>query len=229
MRPSLLTLVLLATSLLAAQQPSQPSAAVRFSFDWPQGIPWQKFSITVESSGAAHFEGTPHPDGTDGSSEPVVQDFTMSTANSQKVFELAHKLNYFRGDLDSHIKHVAQTGKKTLAYHSPQTEGSATYNWSQNPDVQQITNLFTGIAMTIDYGEKLKFQYRFDKLGMDERLKELVDLQADHGVYELDIISPTLRKIADDPNVMNIARERAQLILRRAAQPPSAAHDSESQ
>ncbi len=153
----------------------------------------------------------------------------MSEANRQKVFELAQKLHYFQGDYDSHLKHVAQTGKKTLQYQSPQANGSTTYNWSQNSDVQQLTNLFTGIAMTIDFGRKLAFQYRFDKLGMNQRLKELEDLQASHGVEELQIIAPMLRKIWQDPNLMNISRDSAHRLLLTIDQPASAAQNPATQ
>lgn len=147
----------------------------------------------------------------------------MSAANRQKVFELAQKLHYFQGDYDSNLKHVAQTGKKTLQYQSSQANGSTTYNYSQNPDVQQLTNLFTGIAMTIDFGRKLAYQYRYDKLGMDERLKQLEDLQASHGVEELQIIAPMLRQIWKDPNLMNISRESARRLLLAIDQPASPA------
>ncbi len=73
--------------------------------------------------------------------------------------------------------------------------------------MEELTKLFEAIATTIDYGRKLAFQYRFDKLGMDERLKELQDLQASHQVEEIRIIAPILRKIASDPNMMNISRQ----------------------
>src|SRR5512146_3309091 len=105
------------------------------------------------------------------------------------IFTLAQKLNYFQGDLDAHVKHVAQTGKKILEYQSPQAHGSATFNYSQNPDVQELWRIFNGISMTIDYGQKLTFQYRFDKLGMNQRLKELEELQTSHGVEELHVIA----------------------------------------
>ena len=185
---------------------------MRFAFDWSQGIPWQKYSIAVQSDGKAHFDGTPNDDGTH-NTDPYHQDFSMSEANRQKVFELTRKLNYFRGDFDSHLKHIAQTGSKTLEYRSPQPQGTTTYNWSQNADVEELTKLFQAIAMTIDYGRKLAFQYRFDKLGMDDRLKELQDLQASHEVAELSIIAPILHKIADDPNMMNISRQAAKQLL----------------
>ncbi len=207
--------------LAQAQPPAAPVAAqasVRYSFDWPQGVPWQKYSIDVESDGKTHFDGIPHPD-QPSDTDPYQQDFVMSAANRQRVFELAQKLNYFQGDFDSHLKHIAQTGKKTLQYQSPQVQGVTTYNWSQNADVEELTRLFDGIALTIDYGCKLTFQYRFDKLGMDQRLKELEDLQASKGVQELAVIAPILRKIASDPNLMNISRRSAQHLLRVASQP----------
>lgn len=212
-------LLLLLTWAAVAQQPPSvsaelPATSVRFDFSWPQGIPWAQYSIEVQSNGSTRFDGKPHPDADDANPDPVQKNFTMSAEDRQTIFDLAQKLNYFRGDLDSHVKHIAQTGKKTLAYQSPQVQGSATYNWSQNADVQQITNLFAAIAMTIDYGQKLEFQYRFDKLGMNDRMKELVDLDKSHGVAELHVIAPTLRKIADDPNVMNIARQYAIQLLR---------------
>lgn len=211
------TLLLLSTVFLPAQQPALPASApaqasVSFSFDWPQGSPWQSYRIDVQSDGKSHFDGTPHPDESS-DTDAYQQDFVISDANRQKIFELAQKLNYFRGDFDAHLKHVAQTGKKTLQYQSPQVQGSATYNYSQNPDVQEVTRIFTGIAMTIDYGRKLAFQYRFDKLGMDQRLKELEDLQTNHEVEELQIIAPILRKIVNDPNLMNISRESARRLL----------------
>ena len=187
-----------------------------------QGFPWQSYSITVHSDGKSRFDGVPHADETN-DTDPYQQDFTMSDATRQKVFEQAQKLHYFQGDFDSHMKHIAQTGKKTLQYQSPQVNGSTTYNWSQNPDVQQLTNLFTGIAMTIDFGRKLAFQYRYDKLGMDKRMKELEDLQASHGVEELQIIAPMLHKIADDPNLMNISRESARRLLLTLDQPANSA------
>lgn len=213
-----LAILLMSLVATAQQTPAAPPSAassqpsVRFAFDWPQGIPWQKYAIDVQSDGKTHFDGIPNADGAH-DTDPYQQDFSMSEANRQKIFELSQKLNYFRGDFDSHLKHIAQTGKKTLEYRSPQVQGTTTYNWSQNADVDELTKLFQAIAMTINYGRELAFQYRFDKLGMDDRLKELQDLQASHGAEEIGIIAPILRKIANDPNMMNISRQTAKHLL----------------
>src|SRR5208337_525219 len=210
--------LLFALSAPAQQAPvPAPSAAdqalVEFNFEWNQGIPWQSYSIQVQADGKTHFAGTPNPSqGAD--DDPVQQDFIMSDANQQKTFDLAKKLNYFRGDFDSHLKHIAQTGAKTLAYKSAQVQGSSTYNYSQNPDVQQLTQLFLGLANTLDFGRKLTFQYRFDKLGMDQLLRELEEQQASHQVEELSAIEPILRKVANDPNLMHITCQSAQHLLK---------------
>jgi hypothetical protein len=225
MKWSIVLLLLLTASILPAQQPAPAAvpaiaqATVTYLFAWPQGIPWTRFSIDVQSDGKAHFSGTPHPEANDSDTDPVQRDFIMVPGNRERIFELTQKLNYFQGDLDAHIKHIAQTGQKTLQYQSPQAHSTATFNWSQNPDVKELLQLFTGIATTIDCGRKLEFQYRFDKLGMAQRLKELEQLRADHEVAELHLINPILQKIADDPNVMNIARESAQRLLKSQTAP----------
>lgn len=204
--------LLLILPVSAQQEAARPT--VTFTFNWSQGIPWQTYTITVEADGKTHFQGTPAPDPATGSdTDPIQQDFTMSEANRSKIFDLARKLNYFQGDYDSHLKRIAQTGSKTLEYKSATVHGSTTYNWSQNADVQELTRLFIAIANTLDYGRKLTFGYRFDKLGLDARLKELQNLKDNHYAEELNAIEPILRKIADDPNMMNISRQAAQRLL----------------
>jgi hypothetical protein len=229
--PFALAALLLMASSASAQQAAAPPGAdrgsVRFDFVWGEGVPWRSYSIQVQADGKTHFEGTPNPS-QGGDTDPVQQDFTMSEGNRQKIFDSARKLNYFQGDLDSHLKHIAQTGAKKLAYKSAQVQGSSTYNYSQNPDVQQLTQLFLGLATTLDYGRKLAWNYRFDKLGMDQRLRELEELQAGHQVEELSAIEPILRKIAADPSLMHISRQSAQHLLKTIAV-PGAATQSEAQ
>ena len=113
-------------------------------------------------------------------------------------------------------------------YKSAQVQGSSTYNYSQNPEVQQLTQLFLGLANTLDFGRKLAWNYRFDKLGMNQTLNELQELQASHQVEELSVIEPILRKIANDPNLMHISRESAEHLL-KASGAAGAANQSAAQ
>lgn len=220
LRLSLALVTLLAALPLPAQQSRSASAlpSITYKMTWPEGRPWVEYTITVAENGATHFSGTGNS-AEDGNNDAFQQDFRMSEANRQKIFELAKAANYFEGQFDAKQKNIAKTGVKTLEYHSPTVNNSTTYNYSPNANIQQLTKFFQGLATTVDYGRKLAFQYRFDKLGMDKRLQELVDLQASGMVDELQAIEPILRKIADDPNLMNIARTEAKQLLKSAGAP----------
>ena len=224
-----LLLCILTAPFLLAQQPATAAPTsvaqgptVTYTFSWLQGVPWTSYSIAVKSDGKTHFSGVPHPDDQNADTDPYEQDFTMWESTRQKAFELTQKLNYFQGNFDAHLKNIAQTGSKTLEYQSPQVHGSSTFNYSQDPNVQALSKIFIGIATTVDYGRKLAFQYRFDKLGMDQRLKELQELANSHDVEELHIIAPILRKIANDPNLMNISRQTAAKLIKQMEQPDPA-------
>jgi len=228
MTPSLALLAVLLPLSASAQIPSLVTgdqAVVVFNFEWNEGAPWQSYSIQVQADGQTHFEGTPNPSQR-GATGPVKEDFVISEANRREIFDAAQKLNYFQGNFDSHLKHIAQTGTKTLEYKSANTHGSSTYNYSQNPTVQSLTKLFLGLATTIDFGHKLAWQYRYDKLGLDQQLRELEELQAGHQVEELFVIEPILRKIADDPNVMHISRLSAQHLLKASGAQSVAPHSA---
>lgn len=192
---------------------------VTFKFDWEQGLPWLRYSIAVDDAGSTHFEGVGNPSES-GDGDAFSLDFTMTDASRQRIFELAEKLDYFAANFEAKQKNIAKTGQKTLGYHGRSAGGAATvdrsstYNYSSNTDVQALTRLFQAIATTIDFGRKLEFKYRFDKLGMDAQLKALQDMQASHYVEELQAIEPILRKIADDPNMMHINRVTARQLLK---------------
>lgn len=190
-----------------------------FRFDWDQGRPWLKYTLSVDDGGNAHFEGVGNPiDSGDG--DTYSEDFVMSDANREKVFQLAKKADFFRGDFEAKQKNVAKTGQKTLEYHGQTSGGghvaptSAAYNYSTNADIQELTRFFQAVATTIDFGRKLAFQYRFDKLGLDARLNSLQELQSSHFAEELQAIEPILQKIADDPNMMHISRVSAKQLLK---------------
>jgi hypothetical protein len=207
--------------------PQPTGAYVAFKFDWDQGLPWLRYTITVDDSGNTHFEGVGSPTES-GDDDTYTQDFAMSDANRQKIFDLARKTNYFQGNLEAKQKNIARTGQKTLEYHGqaaggdPAIKSSATYNFSPNSDVEELTRIFQAIATTLDFGRKLAFQYRFDKLGVDATLKSIQDMQASHYVEELQAIEPILQKIASDPNMMHINRVTAKQLLNSTS--PASAH-----
>jgi hypothetical protein len=194
---------------------SQPAGNyVAFKFDWNQGRPWVKYSISVDDAGNTHFQGVGSPADC-GDGDDYSQEFAMSAANRQKIFDLAQKADYFKGNLEAKQKNIARTGEKTLEYHaSGGATTSATYNYSPDPNVAELTRIFQAIAMTVDFGRKLAFDYRFNKLGIDARLHSLQDMQGSHFVEELQAIEPILQKIAADPGMMHINRVAAKQLLK---------------
>src|SRR6516165_12403589 len=91
--------------------PQPTGAYVAFKFDWDQGRPWVKYTISVDDAGNAHFEGVGNS-AESGENDAFSQDFTMSDANRQKIFELAKKVGYFQGNFESKQKNIAKTGEK---------------------------------------------------------------------------------------------------------------------
>jgi hypothetical protein len=215
----LFSLALPAALVLWAQNEQQNPVLPTITFDriWEAYKP-QNVTITVQATGPAKYISrnpfTP-PDQT-GADPDYMLDFTVSTRNQERLFRDAREANYFNGDF-SYKKHaVAATGKKTLTYSDPVRHFSTTYDYSDNRAIQEITNIFSGISNTIEHGRKLVFLRRFDKLGLEEELKGMESAAEDHNLAELQIIAPTLKSIAEDSTVLNIARKRAKRLLAKA-------------
>jgi hypothetical protein len=197
--------------------PQPTGSYVAFKFDWDQGRPWVKYTISVDEAGNTRFHGIGNSI-EDGDGDDYSLGFTMSAVNRQKIFELSKKVDYFQGNLEAKQKNIAQTGAKTLEYHrAGGAATSATYNYSPDPNVTELTRIFQAIATAVDFGRKLAFDYRFNKLGIDARLHSLQDLQASHYVEELQVTEPILQKIAADPNMMHINRLAARHLLKSIA------------
>jgi hypothetical protein len=220
-----LLVLLMASVLVSAQapelEPNHPQhprvPTVTFSFHWPSIQP-HDYVISVDSSGDAAYQSWMAEPTAEQSinGDPYMVKFTVSAATRDRMFVLARQLNYFNGDFEFHKHRVAWTGDKTLAYADPDKQYQTTYNWSENPGIEQLTELFQGISATIESGRRLERLYHFDPLGLDEELKNLERLVLDHRAVELQVIEPTLQKIADDYRVMNIARQRARHVLQIA-------------
>jgi len=108
---------------------------------------------------------------------------------------------------------VANTGKKTLTWSDAARKFHTVYNFSENKQLQQLTSIFEGISLTLEHGRKLQFLHRFDKLGLESELSGMEEMFKRHDLYELQLIAPTLRKIANDTAVMHLARQRAGRLL----------------
>ena len=216
----MIALFALTFSIAAAQapklEPGSPNPdipTVTFTCEWPQVHP-PHYSIAVDSAGRAAYTSVNDAKET---GEPYMLKFTVSEPVRERIFADAQALNYFEATFDFTRHKVAFTGSKTLAYADPKHHSKTTFNWSENRRLMSLTQLFIGIANTVEGGRKLQYLLRFDRLGLNDQLKEM-ELQAnDHYLVEVSIIEPVLSQVADDPNVMDLARQRARRLLALAA------------
>jgi hypothetical protein len=142
--------------------------------------------------------------------------FAMSAETCHEIFDLTRAANYFDGDFQFHKHRVAYTGDRILGYFAPGVSHKAAFTWSENPNVQRLAAIFEGTVASLVAAPKLESAYRFDKLGLNEMLKGL-ETQAQNGyLKEMQLLEPVLKQIAEDSKVMNIARQRAEKLLRLA-------------
>jgi len=213
-----------ASAALHAQAPQSeanpPQPTVTFTLEWPSREP-HRYVIAVDSGGSAVYRSwTTDPEAEPSSADdPYLQKIALQAATRDRIFTLARQLDYFNGDFEFHKHRVASTGDKTLAYADTERRYETRYNWSENAGISELTTLFEGMSASIESGHRMERLYRFEPLGLDEELKNLERLVADHQATELQIIAPILDQLASDPSVMNLARQRARHLLQMASAP----------
>jgi hypothetical protein len=196
-----------------SQAPDQP--VVVFTLDFPGSQP-EHYSISIQNDGAAHYESTGRLSPDSDETDTFDLDFTASPATRQKIFDLTAKAGHFQKDLDSRHKNIAFTGKKTLSYKDAQRSGESTFNYSTQPAVQALTDLFQDLSSTLEFGRRLRYDHRYQKLALDEELKRMEAMARTSPLVELNAIAPILHDIVSDSTVMNVSRARAQRILEHA-------------
>ncbi|MGA8499911.1 MAG: hypothetical protein WA254_10395 [Candidatus Sulfotelmatobacter sp.] len=211
-------LVLMAAMLFTpsmAQQAasgSAPSAAtVTFTLDFPQSNPG-RYSIAIDTSGHARYEcmGRVAEDSED---EAYRAEFQVSAANRERVFSLARQAKYFSGAVDSNNGKLAFTGTKLLSYQDGRRSNTAHYNYSNLAPVQQLTTLFQDMAATLEYGRRLAYYHRYQKLALDDELKRMETQARNNELSEIQSVAPVLQEILEDSSVINVVRARAKELI----------------
>jgi hypothetical protein len=187
---------------------------VTFTLDFPGSEP-SHYAISVASDGRSTYDsdGKLSPDS---EGDPFHLDFSMSPETRQRVFELAERAHHFEGEVDSRKKNLASTGRKTLTYKDSGRSTTASYNYSPVAAVQQVTQLFQSLSMTLEFGRRLQYFHRYQKLALDEELKRMEEAAAGRGLEEVAAVAPILQAIALDSTVINPVRARAQRMIERA-------------
>jgi hypothetical protein len=213
----LITILAIASMAIAQADQPQPDAPnqpqVTFELTWRAANP-QWYQIAIDSTGRASYQSQAHTEPNETPGDPYILKFTASEKLRGEIFNDAKALNYFKSDLSYTGKeHIASTGDKTLSYAAEGKVTKATFNHSANPKAQELVKLFQQMSTTFELGRQLDYSLRFDKLGVDQRLKQLESLERDRLLTGLPVLVPILERILNDPTTMNISRQRANFLI----------------
>jgi hypothetical protein len=193
-------------------------ATITFSLDFPNSDP-DHYSITVQSDGHAKYESTGKISQDSQDDQSYESEFTFSDASRARIFDLASQAHYFSGNVDSGNKKLAFTGSKKLIYQDGQRNNTAAYNYSSVPAVQQLTTFFQSVASTLEFGRRLTFDHRYQKLALDDELTRMEDQARRGELAEIPAIKPILQQIYDDPAVIKVVRARALRLMEQSPTP----------
>ena len=76
--------------------------------------------------------------------------------------------------------------------------------------------MFQSLSITLEYGRRLQYFHRYQKLALDEELKRMEEMANENSLQELGAVVPILQGIATDSSVINPVRARAQRMVERA-------------
>ncbi len=195
-----------------------------FTLDFPGSDP-AHYTLTVTSDGRGSYES-------DGKLLLQAQpgdrsgiNFTLSAATRDQIFNLARQIRSSDQRKENHK--VASTGTKTFSFDNGQSVFKITYDYSPVAKVRDLTSLFQRLSCTLEFGRRLQYEHRYQKLALAEDMKYM-DGQFHQGMLlDVGTIGPVLQKIVDDPSVINGARMRAQQLLLADTSSPSGSQKSE--
>lgn len=211
MRTKICGLLLVALFSTAAQGQAGP-ATVSFGLDFPGANP-SHYEVTVGEDGQGSYSSNGQLSQDSAPADPAALSFMLSDKVRGQIFDLALRAHYFKGKVDSGNTKIANTGVKTLSYKSADQNSQARYNYSPIAPVQELTSIFENLSTTLEFGRRLNYFRKYQKLALDENLKRMEEMQKEGNLGDIQAIAPILNGIADDTSVMNVSRSRALRLL----------------
>jgi len=132
-----------------------------------------------------------------------------------KIFELAAQLGNFQGvELDVR-RRIANLGQKTFRYEGNGQVHEVSFNYTLDSHANQLMQIFEGLARQQEHLVKLQRRMKYDRLGVNDALMHLESDLNRRNLPEPQRLLPTLEQIANDPRVVEIARQRARTLAQR--------------
>ncbi|MGA2536273.1 MAG: hypothetical protein ABSF53_09670 [Terracidiphilus sp.] len=202
-----------ATHALAQAEP-----ALEMDYSNP-GLTPSHWVLSLSPDGSGHFRsehGDAPMDPSQGmQAADVDRDIHVAKGFAQRAFATAHQHQLFASGCESHLK-VAFQGWKKISYKGMDGEGSCSFNYSKEKDIQGLGDSLVAVAAAIVEGARLETLLQHDRLGLDKETEFLVEAVGDGRVQQVCTIKGILQRLAEDPEVMDRVRKRAKLLLARA-------------
>jgi hypothetical protein len=215
LRKLVATFLMIALTLCLAAHGQQPTASVSFRLDFPGADP-SHYEIVIASDGQGSYISNGRFDDQSDPADAAPLQFVVSENIRKQIFDLAKKSHYFTGKVDSGQKNIANTGAKTLAYKDASHSSQATFNYSMLQPIAQLTSIFQNLSNTMEFGRRLVYLHKYEKLALDDQLKRMEEMQRGNSLGDVGAIAPVLKDIANDSSVMNVSRARALRLLATA-------------
>lgn len=211
---------LLATAFTLAGQLHAASAAgpvVQIDFSNPELSPPQ-WTLVLHADGSGHFRSqmgsTPKAGLKEIEAPNIDRDIQLSKEFAGRVFAAAQSHKWFNVSCESHLK-VAFEGWKTFTYGGPLGQGSCTFNYSRDKELQSLGESMQAVAETILEGARLEVLLQHDRLGLDQEMEFLTEAVQDGRAQQVCAIRDILERLDQDSDVLERVRKRARALLDR--------------
>jgi hypothetical protein len=156
--------------------------------------------------------------------DPHPISFRLSDAATADLFDRLEKAGGAQKPVESNLK-VANMGQKTIRFEDGQRKHEVSFNYSLDPNVQLIADVFERISETQQHFINLERSIRFDRLGVNKLVLQIEAALDRQRILGHDALLPLLDRVAKSDSFMHMTRERAARVaeaLRNAKKPDAA-------
>jgi hypothetical protein len=129
------------------------------------------------------------------------------------------------GKCETKAKKIAQTGEKTIRFEELGKVAECTFNYSDDQGLMDAIAAFQALAETMQRGERLQHDLRYDRLGLDAEMESLVEAKQSGSAIEIGNLTPILQALIEDDHVIDRVRRRAARLLQDAGSSVPAGYD----
>lgn len=197
---------------------AQAGPVVQVEYSNPALVP-AHWTLEIKPDGTGHFHSdrgvAAREDGQTIEAASIDRDVQLSPGFTERVFKIARHKKLFRYNCESHLN-VAYQGTKKFSYTGPDGQGMCEFNYSKDPDIQDLGDSMQSVATTLIEGARLQMFLQHDRLGLDRETEILTESAADGRAIQIGSIRDILQRLAEDNSVMERVRRRARALLAKA-------------